>query len=1576
MIRKIGLIFIAWIACVKFSHGQSDFILSPTQLQSVIPASPNAAALGKFGVLPVGKYTGLPSIDVPLYEVVSGKLRVPVSLSYHAGGVKVEELASWVGMGWSLNAGGAITRQTRGRPDESINGFLSRHADIRRFIANEMSPTERTAYMEDVTKGNVDSEPDLFMYNFPGGSGTAFYDTLGAVHTMPVSRLSISGSDGSWIIVDLDGTRYYFTAAETSQTTPLATDDANVDGYFNSAISSVFLTKIVAANAVDSIVFEYEQTNYSFNNIASQTKFVYLQGNCTTSPVTNVSTSTTLTGQRLKKITFKGGELVFNAQSNARQDLPNDHALSNIEVKRGDGSVVREIRLFHNYRVSPGAPGTYNTSYSDYYRLFLDSVRTETPANVAGQTHRFAYNTTELPKRNSFNQDFWGYSNGANNPAFLYPTILYTNPLTSVTMPVQGADRNTNAQASQSGMLTSIQYPTGGKTFFEYENNKVSSGESFTNSTEYKYLMIGSQPNQRFYTGSFTLPAATMVQVTVTPENCGGGVQTEFCPVVNITGPNGSYAIPVSSTIALPAGAYTVTADLNGVVEQSILDNFSLQIRWSEVVQVNSKYQFVVGGHRIKSIHDEDYPGHIINHRRFEYLLPDSSSSGTVLSLPKFESNFFQVSSISIGVVNTCEFYTISSASNYPLLATKGSNVGYSLVREYLGENGEGGMTESSFTSPASYGDHNYTAFPFAPSVNYEWRRGLPLLEKKMRKAGSVFEPVEEQRNTYIEIESTLRNAIKIGTKNVYNPGIQYESQQYNVAAGIMLLDSSITKVYNSQGSGSIQRFVNYGYSAATLQVSNVRTIDSKGQELIRKTKYAGDYNAYAGVEPAAKAIQQLKDLYILAVPVEQKVIAYDGSVYSVLDGSLDKFKTTMPVPDTTFRLKASSSNADTSMSYIDAGGFKKSALYDPRVSFTRYAADHKILEMNEVNNIPHSYIWGYGGRYPIAEIKNAKHSDIFCDVFEGAGGWDGPIIFDNTKSHTGKGSGRIDGQTGTSALSAVSTNNINISLTGPTVFMYSGWVFSDAPVTKIYLGMKRVGEVAFYTYMDAVETSVTGKWVYLEKKITVPADVVTMFLWIDNKNNFTTQKVWFDDIRLHPSTALMQTYTYDPEIGMTSQTDVNNRSVFYEYDALGRLTVVRDQDKNVVKKICYNLAGQQEDCGIFIYQSAVTSASFTRNNCGSGGTPGSVTYTIPAGAYTSTISQLDADQKAVSARNAGGQAYANANATCTWYNTARSNGFTRNNCGAGGTGGTITYSVAPNTYSSTISQADADQQAINQVNANGQNYANANASCSWYNQAQSNSFTRNNCAPGGTGGTVTYTIAANTYSSNTSEADANQQAVNAVNAGGQAYANANATCTWYNNAQSNNFTRNNCGVGGTGGTVTYTVAANTYSSTVSQSDANQQATNAVNAGGQAYANANATCTWSNQYREQLFFRSDCPPGYDAGWWMYIVSAGTFTSTTSQLHADQLAQNDINANGQSVANANATCTAAGCNTGNCWGEDRKCIGGVCEVGYKVVTGSVWNEYMQMWECTYHYEFSDFTWSQDYVEYSDWMCDLS
>src|SRR5215212_2215045 len=82
---------------------------SPDEFQKLVdflPPAPNAASIAKAGMFNLNKNTGAPGINVPLYTLKGRKLALNVGLTYATNGIKVDEIASRVGMGWSLNAGG------------------------------------------------------------------------------------------------------------------------------------------------------------------------------------------------------------------------------------------------------------------------------------------------------------------------------------------------------------------------------------------------------------------------------------------------------------------------------------------------------------------------------------------------------------------------------------------------------------------------------------------------------------------------------------------------------------------------------------------------------------------------------------------------------------------------------------------------------------------------------------------------------------------------------------------------------------------------------------------------------------------------------------------------------------------------------------------------------------------------------------------------------------------------------------------------------------------------------------------------------------------------------------------------------------------------------------------------------------------------------------------------------------------------------------------------------------------------------------------------------------------------------
>jgi hypothetical protein len=132
------------------------------------------------------------------------------------------------------------------------------------------------------------------------------------------------------------------------------------------------------------------------------------------------------------------------------------------------------------------------------------------------------------------------------------------------------------------------------------------------------------------------------------------------------------------------------------------------------------------------------------------------------------------------------------------------------------------------------------------------------------------------------------------------------------------------------------------------------------------------------------------------------------------------------------------------------------------------------------------------------------------------------------------------------------------------------------------------------------------------------------------------------------------------------------------------------------------------------------------------------------------------------------------------YSSAAYSKSFTRNNCAAGYQGTSIVFDAPAGHNTSTVSQAAANQAAVNYVNANGQNFVNTNGGCNiiYSSVAYSGSFTRNNCgAQYDPGAPVAYALPAGSKTSIVSQADANAQALALFNTNGQNNANASGAC-------------------------------------------------------------------------------------------------------------------------------------------------------------------------------------------------------
>ena len=187
------------------------------ELKKVVPPNPDVAALFKSTITPVNEYSGLPTVSIPLCTANEGDISIPISLSYATGGIQVSEEASFVGLGWTLNAGGAITRSVNGVEDfDPTYGYLIHNnqapdfpiinPDIPPFVSADSGcnflVNGQPTYFQPPISGAEDFDymPDMFHYNFNGYSGSFMFTRNGDIFMLEKQPIDIqiegSGTTG------------------------------------------------------------------------------------------------------------------------------------------------------------------------------------------------------------------------------------------------------------------------------------------------------------------------------------------------------------------------------------------------------------------------------------------------------------------------------------------------------------------------------------------------------------------------------------------------------------------------------------------------------------------------------------------------------------------------------------------------------------------------------------------------------------------------------------------------------------------------------------------------------------------------------------------------------------------------------------------------------------------------------------------------------------------------------------------------------------------------------------------------------------------------------------------------------------------------------------------------------------------------------------------------------------------------------------------------------------------------------------------------------------------------------------
>ncbi len=964
---------------------------------SVLPVSPEAASLQKFSEIPVSNYTGIPEISIPLHSIKKGDIFISVSLDYHSGGNKVDDIASRIGLGWALNSQAEITRSVRGLPDD--NQF---YADVEKYRNNEMGFQQRLDYLYNINQGLKDSEPDIYYLNLGNINCKIFKGSSGEWITMPMNEnIRIEeGVDGyDWIITDGVGVKYKFKDREftESSSTSISAMGVNSDGY-NSSISSWLLTEVEDARG-NKVNYIYESFIQNFLTKGGESISIptTLSIDCNKSTKFNYSENTVL-GKRIKSILYADGEIKFLAGGSSRLDLPGDTSLNSIEIYNKT-EFVKRFKLFTSYFQNNTTGVNHPNIFKpmDELRLRLDSLREESVSNHLPAYKFEYYFQNGLPYRNSHAQDHWGFFNGADNVGTSVSYVEFDKR--------SGAKKKVNSEFAKETILTGITYPTGGKTEYSYEGNTYTSMQNIDGDESIIHLggLTGTnnEPGATFdglnyyYERSFVVTpeqvAGGPIRVTRHVDNSGFNSNCSCTIDVYLRKPDNSLiVIRINSTESFyitEPGIYTLMGYIQVEFSGINVVYFAVEL-YGEIQPIVGLNTYTGPGLRVKSIKRQFSSSDILT-TIFDYNDPYTNlTSGNIGSLPNYNRNiiFKNQKTIdsemnAIGFYN-CECIVYGSGSNYTLINTRGSYIGYTVVSISDDINGTTGRTVYKYSYQNDI--NSESLFPFPPNSPQDWKRGLLLEESNYKKSGNSYIMVQRKINKYDVVPNSFRRSfgIKVGTQVVYNYptgtniiAADLQPYVYPIESDAYLLVADTMLTYTDTGQLKIVN--NYTYSTSNFQLKQHVNLGSNGLEKKKEWFFASDYAQNAG---SSTILQYMLANHLVNIPIEERHFSLNGNGQKLSEAIAYEFAfKSIPGQQTkAFYLK--------NLYQIDLNNINQLSNYDFITLPSHYYLKFTNEEINRFgkpvfqkrSGLQNSvYIYSYNGQYPIVEIKNADYTTV-----------------------------------------------------------------------------------------------------------------------------------------------------------------------------------------------------------------------------------------------------------------------------------------------------------------------------------------------------------------------------------------------------------------------------------------------------------------------------------------------------------------------------------------------------------------------------------------------------------------------
>lgn len=1311
------------------------------------------------GFAQVNLPTGGATFSLPIFnwKDTKSRLNTLIELNYNSGnGLKVNDLPSNVGQGWSLISGGVITRIQAGEPDDQKpnpgNGTIE---DVTRYPAGYLYDTSsRQGYSNTLTKYPIfpdknhiykqhndvaaDKELDHFAFQFNGRSGVFVlgknsYGSLGPVFLGDTKMKVWFDQDEGMInqgirttisvfyIQDENGLIYKFAQHDLTKVLKVKYCNSNLTAKYTQPnfksggryyeemydndpsivnpyiINSWFLTEIKDTLTKDSISFNYNMRNIDADAGTSIT-YYSPKNYSIVSHARSVSQT-----PAISSIIFPDGHKAVFKYGAARIDMKGDSVLASIDIEYQNRYLSKYIlNTAYFIRNRYGNPKTDFENKSA--RLCLLSIQ-KMGIDLKDEDHPYLFDyylgssagDDFVPPPFFHLKDNWGYYNGDQSKEVNGTSIKTTSSpfnLENVQLKglcflrdgVTGTIINTKEGYAKNGLLHQITFPTGSSLNYDYDQNKA--------------IING----QNIFVGG--------VHVSKTTVTDGGYSNDCNHPIVT----NYKYYLDPAYT---QSSLWGVETPLNSM---TVTNHYSPEKKYFKLFSLSCKYHFQYPG-----ILSRDNTVALTTGQQILAILSKVAGfAGTVsevIDIIQFAAGATGPAAIIIDaiatIVNAVVSCFISQTSDNSMTIYYNSDLHASnplpsqFKRVEVSENsGSTGKTVYEFTSSDDYPFWDAVNPTFSMKQRYAyWTYGLPKRTTIYDNAGH---PIRQTENFYdtafsreylfchscytaytsykaLVVKNSSQNSKDWDNNSLYknvdytsdltsNPDMKVDG--YDAITGRYLLDSTIEREFKKgdpnqyMATSTEFSYNNNLYPTINYEVNQIKTTQSNGDILYKTIRYdnglLNDNNIVT--TPFETTNSFIKKNETTRYYTGESVTEYT----SLINGNI--------VPSKTLVQRFNAPVAESSMSFYAYPNSPSNPAYKETQTFS-YDNNSNLTGIKDEGNHSVANIYDYNDKYVVASVINAvagldkaAYTSFETTDFSRSG-WtmNGIAVYSISSAITG-----------TNSLTLSSGKSLTSSLNTAKPYTLSFWASNSMTVTGNATLTKSAPSINGFTYY--------------EYKIAQGTATVA----VSGSGNI-------DELRLYPQNARMRTVTYDPLIGKTSECDENNRVTYYEYDALGRMRFIKDENRNVVKMYEYNIKSKNNGCAT-TYHNLAVSEVFSRNNCSAGYMGTDTTYTIPDSKYISTISQADVDQKVQAELDAMGQSFANTNALCKllYYNDALTQTFTKEGCAAGYKGTSVTYTVPANKYSTTVSKDSANALAQEDMDANAQSFANlpGSASC------------------------------------------------------------------------------------------------------------------------------------------------------------------------------------------------------------------------------------------------------------------------